>query len=145
MAIDFDFMLPPELEDSDDWNTYSWLTADKIGNGKYEDFLRVSIAEQEVQKGKNCNYLTVLMVSLLDDYRWKLQQNYFGGPTGASDLLISLMKATGITRLSAETASTLVGKRLEIKVAVRKKNGRQFVNIIDHREIVELKSVANQK
>lgn len=104
------------------------LTADEVGTGGYDGWLRVEITDaMRGHSKKNTSYLSVTFESTYDSDPWSITHCYFS--TGE---LRDLCLAIGIDSLKeGDLPDAIVGKRLEVMCKAKGK----FVNIRSHQKI----------
>ena len=118
---------------------FHWLTADHINSGEYDGWLRVEVFQLGLQEGRNGDFVKVVYHSLGDstnnNRRFRFSQNYFDLEHGDNRQIKSLGRVTGLSQLCVHNLHELVGKQLEVRVAIKHRQDNDFVEVISHREL----------
>ena len=121
---------------------FEWLTIDHIKSGECSGWLRVEIHGLELREGVNGEYIRVTYRSLDDcSNRWKFSHNYFGINEGDNKETNLLGQVTGLDLLPGHNMHKLIGRRLEIQIDVVPREDKEYLDVINHRELIENKAL----
>ena len=118
---------------------YEWLTDEHIGSGEYDGWLQVEVYQLGLREARNgTDYINVIYRSFGDDTnKWQLSHNYFGIGEDNCRMGESLAQVTDLDHLDHQNIPELIGKRIEVRIAVVHRKGRNFINVIGHRELTD--------
>ena len=119
------------------FSCYEWLTDKHLDSGKYDGWLQVKIYQLGLREARNgTDYINVVFRSFGDDTnKWQFSHNYFGIGENNCRMGESLAQATGFDQLDHQNIAELVGKRIEVRISVVYRQDRNFIDVIDHREL----------
>ena len=121
---------------------FEWLTVEHIKSGECSGWLRVEVRNLEFQKGVNGEYIKITYRSLDDcSGKWVFSHNYFGLDRGKNKKTNLLGQVTGIAILPNHNIHKLIGRRLEVQLDVVYKEDKEFLDVINHRELTENKAL----
>ena len=119
------------------FSCYEWLTDEHISSGDYDGWLQVVIHQLGLREARNgTDYINVVFRSFSDtSNKWQFSNNYFGIGEDNNRLTESLAQVTGLDHLDHQNIAELIGKRIEVRIAVVYRQDRNFIDVIGHREL----------